>query len=635
MTEQLNSYLPEWVANPNPDLYLSDNHLILDFEATIADEDFLPPYDPNVDLVSGYWKYRGKRRYVRGNEYAFGELLEDIDDLISRRGFVVAHAGKYELGWLRRMGVDLTRIIIYDTAIGEYVLAGNRSWAVDFHSVSRRYGGSGKRPLYARLMRAGVCPSTWPDHWLEEYNSEDVEGLEPVFLQQRVKLKEMGLLPTMYTRCLLTPVLADIEPVGMCVDRSRAQAIYTRLTKEYNDLMVEVNAFTGGINTRSPKQMSEFLYDNLGFPCKKRNKQGNGPTDATTMAQLTPKTAKQRKFLELKKREAYLYAKLSKSFQKFMDCLDDPVEQGILRFNFNQTVTATHRLSSNGMKHKVQGQNLDRQVKPVFKARNPGWKIGEADQASLEWRGALFLSHDPVGLAGLAANEDVHSYTASIMFPEELIQANGGLMPTLPEIKKKYSDWRQAAKPDTFAPVYGAEEGHSDAQRAYYEAFRKKYPTLCATQDGWVQTVLRDKQLRTITGLIFYWPDTKQYQAWHKRKRQYVMKITNRRNIYNYPIQSLATADIVPIGVVCLWHRMKSAKLLSFLVNTVHDSAIAEVAPGEEEVWQQIAKQAFVPDTIDYLKKCYNIDWDVPLEAETKVGEFWNDSDKWVSEWLQ
>lgn len=619
------------MTNPNPDLYLTGKALILDFEGCIVEgEDFTPPYDPRNNLTSGYWKFDGRTNYIRGNEFDFGQLLDDLDEM----DFLVAHGSKYELQWLARMGVDTTKIIIYDTQIGEYVLAGNRRWAFDFDSVSRRYGGNGKRPLYAKLMDLGVCPSEWPDHWLKEYNSEDVEGLEPIFLAQRVKLKEMGLLPTMYTRCLLTPVLADIEPLGMMLDKTRVEAIYNRLSREYSELMLEVNAFTGNINPRSPKQMSAFLYETLGFPCKKKNKQGNGPTDSTTIAQLVPRTAKQKKFLELKKQEAYLFAKLSKSFQKFVDCLNDPVEQGILRFSFNQTVTATQRLSSSGTKFKVQGQNLDRQVKPVFKARFPGWGIGEADQASLEWRGALFLSKDPTGLAGLAANEDVHSFTASILCREELIRENGGLMPTLEEIKKKFSHWRQEAKPDTFAPVYGAEEGHSEAQRTYYEAFRKKYPVLCKTQDGWVQTVLRDKQLRTITGLIFYWPDTEQYQSWDRRKKQYVLKITNKRNIYNYPIQSLATADIVPIGVVCLWHRMKSAQLRSFLVNTVHDSAIAEVAPGEEDIWQQMAKQSFVPDTYDYLKKCYGINWDVPLEAETKVGEFWNDSSKWQQEWL-
>lgn len=611
MPSNIKSRLPSWVSEPTPDIYLSDDYLVVDFETTNLQNGLA--IEKRNSIVCGTWKFRGKIKTIVGNEYQFQELLEDI----GKAKFLIAHNAKFELQWLQRCGLDLTKIIIYDTQIGEYVILGNRSAALDLDSVADRYGVGHKVHLVSKLVKSGVCPSEIPTNWLTMYNVADVELTEQVFLKQRKILKELGLLPTMYTRCLLTPVLADIEQFGMVIDGDRVKKVYEKLSEEYKEVMRDLDELTGGINPRSGTQVAEFLYITLGFKELRdrrgrplRTGTGRPLTDSDTILQLEATTDEQRRFLELKKRQSYLDSKLTKTVQKFFDCLSDPDAPGILHASLNQTRTQTHRLSSTGLKYKAQFQNFDREFKPLFKARFPGWKVGEIDQAQLEFRTAVFCGQDERGFKDIEEHFDVHKYTASVLFniPLELVTA----------------DQRQDAKPLTFKPLYGGEYG-TDAEMAYFKAFREKYPGIARTQEDWTYQVLYTGKLVTCTGLIFYWPGT---------KMNFRGQIENKRAIYNYPIQSLATADIVPIGVVCLWHRMKSSGMQSFMINTIHDSAIAEIAPGEEQQYEELGKQAFIDDTYQYLKKCYGIDFNVPLEVETVISENWKDKKSWQEKWL-
>jgi DNA polymerase I-like protein with 3'-5' exonuclease and polymerase domains len=617
--------IPSWVEYPDPDLYLSDNYLVLDWETTNLDKG--APINMSNHIVCGSWKFNGVMRSIHGNELAFGELLQDIEQC----DFIVAANAKFELGWLKRCGVQLEKLIIYDTQIGEYVILGNRSANLDLDSTAKRYGFRGKDDPVSRLIKAGVCPSLIYPPWLLQYNRIDVEQTEHVFLRQRKILKDTGLLPTQYTRCLFTPVLADIEFNGMYLDKSRVVPVYRRMLQEQAIVLKELDEMTGGINPRSSKQVAEFVYDVLKFKelgrkgKPRRTPAGNRMTDSDTLLALTATNARQKKFIEIKKKQAYYEAKVTKALAKFYKACEDKDEPGIIRASFNQTVTKNHRLSSSGGKYKLQFQNFDREFKPLFKARTPGWKVGERDQAQLEFRCSACLSQDKRAMSDIVKRIDVHSVTATELFTEQLLALHGGEMPSLAMIKKLYgSTFRQDSKPETFKPLYGGEYG-TPAQMRYYAAFREKYPDLDRTQKMWTEEVLNNGKLVTQTGLIFYWPGTSINSHG---------QITNRRNIYNYPISELAGGEIVPIGVVCLWHRMKSLGMQAFLINTIHDSAITELPEEEEEQWKVVGTQAFVDDAIQYLRACYNIDFNVPLEVEADVNVNWHDSESWCSKWL-
>ena len=287
---------------------------------------------------------------------------------------------------------------------------------------------------------------------------------------------------------------------------------------------------------------------------------------------------------------------LTKYLRKFAQCCQEA--DGLLRAVFNQANTRTHRLSSSGLVFKIQFHNLNRKFKPIFRARHDGWLVGEADGAQLEFRAGVHMGRDRQGLYDILHDVDIHRYTASVL--------NGIAEDAVTK------EQRQSAKTDTFKPLYGGRSG-TPAQRAYYEAFGKKYNQIDETQRGWTHTVLNTKKLRTEYGLIFYWPGCRMQQS------GYILHTTS---IYNYPVQGFATAEIIPLGLVCAWHRMRNMK--SFLVNTVHDSIIAELHPAEVDLWHEIAQTCLIHDAYVLLRKLYKIDLTVPLGAGVVIGEHWN-----------
>ena len=106
------------------------------------------------------------------------------------------------------------------------------------------------------------------------------------------------------------------------------------------------------------------------------------------------------------------------------------------------------------------------------------------------------------------------------------------------------------------------------------------------------------------------------------------------QSICNYPVQSFATADIVPVAVTLQWYLMKVAEMESFMVSTVHDSSINEIHPDENELFEEIAVYSMTEGVYEYLDKVYDIKLDIPLEAEVTIDKNWNDSEYWRKEYL-
>lgn len=586
--------LPTHLTNPNPDIYKSNNYLVLDFET----DGF--PVDNKAKLVLSGWKKHGKPyKHHFGTEYDLSDLHSELD----RVDFVVAQNAKFELQWLIRSGYDISKLICFDTLLAEYCILGNRRGPKDLNSLGKKYVGEQKGGLVGALFAGGALSSDIPRKWLREYNQRDVELTENVFLSQREILRLDGLLPVFYTRCLTTIPLADIELRGIALDPDRVEEKLKQVERELNVARLALDRIAEGINWNSPKQVGELLYDRLGFaePTDHRGEvskteSGGRRTDEACISGLRATTEQQQRF-----KSSFLdYRKLDLSYRnlsKLQECCVN--DEGILYAQYNQAVTQTHRLSSSGAKYKFQFQNIDRTFKRLFRARTPGWSVGEADGRQLEFRVAVHLGQDKQGLEDVRAGFDVHRNTASVLFklkPEEVT-----------------SELRTEAKPETFKPLYGGNSGSKD-QKRYYKAFRERYKDTYNTQVDWTYKVLQEKQLRIQSGLIFYWPDTKMSQSGY---------ISNTASIFNYPVQSFATADIIPISLVYLWHLMRTESLSSFIVNTVHDSVIAEIHPDEAEVFNGLCKRAFTSDVFMYLSKVYGIDFICPLGVEVKIGSHW------------
>lgn len=597
--------LPWYLEEPGFHNYIKAPMVTLDLETTNLDKG-----DPRT----------AGNRHVLG--VVDGEVLRGMDlenrlATLSQEPMVLAaHNAKFELGWLIRMGIDLDNILVWDTMIGEYVLAGNRQWPLDLDSVAKRYGVEGKERTVDALMKGGVCPSEIPEKWLEDRCLADVRATRAIAEAQMESFRDTALGQVFFTRCIVTPVLASIEAEGMTLDQERVEEEYLRCVEEQHALTGELVELYGAVNFRSGKQVAELLYDKLGFPEltnkrgePRRTATGARMTDAATLLALKAKTKAQRKFLDLRGRYGQVNARLTKSLEFFKGVCDN--YGGTFYGNFNQCVTQTHRLSSSGRKEDINGekkgvqfQNLPREYKRLFRSKVRGWKVVEIDGAQLEFRVAGILGGDLQVCRDVLTDADIHRYTASVLFkrPEA-------------EITKEQ---RTAAKAETFAPLYGANSG--DAKRkAYIEAFHEKYNEVYKTQQGWVQEVLREGKLVTPWGLVFYWPGTKVERDGY---------IANSTSIFNYPIQSFATADIIPVSMVYLFWRIKEKGVRARIVNTVHDSTPTEVHPEDVDKLREVAISSFLEDTYKYILNVYGIEIRIPLGIGFTVGEHWGEGEE-------
>lgn len=638
--QNLNMDLPWFLDGAPPvDYYLRFPWIILDFETTNLEKG--NAQNPNNSIVCAAWATSDDRHihYHRGGEYEQADLLADVERILADGGFIIAHNAKFELQWLSRIGLDLYTAVTYDTMLGEYVRGGNR-WKMQHLSLdklNRKYGGTGKMKRVDALIKGGVCPSDIPEALLKARVTKDVADTYTIFAKQVRLLRERGQLNVAWTRNLVTPCLSWIEQRGIGLDRKRVYEEYDRAFADMARLNAELDKFTGGINWKSVPQKAKFLYgrrahpeeclqisNGLGFPEVKggRNKaskqfpDGVPKTDDKTLAKLSARSNRQKKFLALIREAGKINAQLTKTLEFFKGVVDE--YEGLFYGVFNQFNTATHRLSSSGRKllmqqfldkqgrpkaKSAQFQNMPRAFKDLMCPKRKGWKMGEADGSQLEFRVAAYLGQDPIAIGDIRGDVDIHLFTASVL--------NGVLQE---EVTKAQ---RQDAKPDTFKPLYGGMSG-TPAQVKYYEAFREKYSGVFDEQTKWTYEVLKTKKLHTQWGLTYFWPHTRMSNSGF---------IDNTPSIFNYPVQAFATAEIIPVALVYLWHRLRTNGAESEIVNTVHDSAIAEIAPGEERLWQRCSLQSFTTDVYRYLDAVYGVQFNVPLGAGIIVGDRWNSPD--------
>jgi DNA polymerase I-like protein with 3'-5' exonuclease and polymerase domains len=236
-------------------------------------------------------------------------------------------------------------------------------------------------------------------------------------------------------------------------------------------------------------------------------------------------------------------------------------------------------------------------VKKVFVSRFDGGKIMEADFAQLEFRAAAYLSQDGVAIEEVSTGFDVHSYTA------EVISTAG--QPTS----------RQDAKAHTFAPLYGATGfGRTQAEAAYYTHFTEKYQGVADWHSRLAKEAINTRKITTPSGREFAFPDV---------TRNSRGRVSHFTQIKNYPVQSFATADIVPLALLHIEKLLDGMQ--SCVVNTVHDSIVIDVHPDEERRCIDIIHETnkALPDLITIR---WGLVFNVPLELEAKIGPNWLDT---------
>lgn len=619
---ELHDDLPWFLVHPNPEkLYRNGSYLVLDFETDVLDKGSALNEDNDIVLACWVIVKDGTvtKKHKFGGIYELQELLDDIATV----DFIVAQNLKFELQWLKRCGLELRDVLGYDTMLAEWVLDGNKKSPRNLSALATKYGVPGKLDIIGGLIAKGISTRDIHPRWLLTYCYADVEATRAIFELQSQVVSELEMWHLVHVRNLTCACLADIEFEGLQLDEEKVMAEYKRAVTIKEELGSKLAEMTGGINLGSPKQLATFLYDTLGFaeatdhrgkPIRTGSDQKSA--NAKVLALLKPVTDKQKEFLSLYKD----YNKQTSLLEKNLDYFKLTCEQRGGKFygEFKQNVVQTHRLASAGIPilfkglkkpKSVQLQNIPREYKSLFWSGDKDWLIGEPDGSQLEFRVAVDLGHDEVGLEEIETGTDIHTFTANVLLENGDPEICG-----LDSAKKR----RQESKKHTFRPLYGGTKG-SPALEEYCKYFQNKYVGISTTQRNWALKCVDKKQFTTPYGMTFYFPDTKM-----SSRSGY---INNTTSIYNYPVQGFATGEIIPIALVYFWHRTRDMRVRIFC--TIHDSIAAKVHKDEVLAMRDVAKQCLTHDVYEFLRRVYKYEFHVPLGMGFKADTHWGKGEEY------
>ncbi|MBU1184355.1 MAG: DNA polymerase I [Proteobacteria bacterium] len=394
----------------------------------------------------------------------------------------------------------------------------------------------------------------------------------------------------------LIEVLAAMEKKGVLLDL----ALLKTMSLEIEQLLAlseeKIHRLAGEkFNINSPKQLQVILFEKLGLPRGRKTKEGYS-TDVDVLSSLA-------KSHELPA-EILAYRGMVKLKSTYIDALPEMVHPrtGRVHTSYNQTVTATGRLSSsNPNLQNIPIRTLEgKRIRQAFIAP-PGWEIISADYSQIELRVLAHFSGDETLIAAFAAGEDIHSRTASDIF---------GVFPEMVN-----PDMRRQAKVINFGVLYGMsafglakELGITQKlAQAYIDGYFQKYAKVRDYLDGLLAQARREGYVTTLLRRRRYLPEINSPQP---AVRQFA-----ERMAINAPIQGTA-ADLIKVAMVRIFRRLAEEGLAAVMIMQVHDELVFEAPVAERE-----AVMSLVREEMEEVLKLR-----VPLRVEIAAGKNWDEA---------
>ena len=393
----------------------------------------------------------------------------------------------------------------------------------------------------------------------------------------------------------LVPVLAYMERNGVRIDTEALKETSRHFTARMNQIEEEVHRLAGvEFNIASPKQVGEVLFDRLKITDKpKKTKTGQYVTSEEVLESLKGKHEIVEKILE--------HRGLKKLLGTYIDALPQLInpQTGHIHTSFNQTVTATGRLSSsNPNLQNIPVRNEDgKEIRKAF-IPDEGCEFFSADYSQIELRIMAHLSGDPHMIEAFRANQDIHAATAAKIYKEKLEDVT--------------REQRSKAKTANFGIIYGisvfglAERLNIDRKEAkeLIDGYFENYPHVKKYMDSSIQAARQKGYIETVFRRRRYLPDI--------NSRNAVVRGYAERNAINAPIQGSA-ADIIKVAMIRIYRRFREENLRSKMILQVHDELNFSVLPEEKEKVQQIV--------IAEMESAYKMK--VPLLADCGWGKNW------------
>ena len=397
----------------------------------------------------------------------------------------------------------------------------------------------------------------------------------------------------------LLKVLAKMEHEGVKLDVAQLRQYATELATELNEIQDRIREMADepNLNIMSPKQVGVLLYEKLNLAPKVKPKSGvryNYPTDEDTLSSLADKHPIINEILE--------YRGVKKLLSTYIEPFPSYISQetGKIHTTFNQSLTATGRLSSS----KPNLQNIPirtergKEIRKAFIPSHPDGVILSADYSQIELRIMAHLSCDAHLINAFRNGEDVHAMTAAKIFGIKLDEVT--------------SDQRRIAKTANFGIMYGISAfglsqrlhiGRAEAKKIIEDYFAN-FPAISSYIEDTLASAREFGYVETVFGRRRYLPEI--------NARNATARALAERTAINAPIQG-TSADIIKMAMINVDRRISEAGLQSRMVLQIHDELVFDALREEVDVLQQIVKEEM--ENV--------IELSVPLTVECNYGNNW------------
>lgn len=417
-------------------------------------------------------------------------------------------------------------------------------------------------------------------------------GLWPLMAE---RLRADGLEKLYYELELpLVSVLAAMEHTGIKVDMDSLAAMAGEIGRKVDQLLMEIYRIAGEeFNVNSTKQLGFILFEKLGLPVQKKTKTGYS-TDAEVLEKLTGEHPLIDKLLEYR-----MLTKLKSTYLDAMPALISPAS-GRVHTSFNQTVTATGRLSSSdpNLQNIPVRTEAGRKIRELFVPDAGYDELLSADYSQIELRILAHMAADTSLIEAFRQNRDIHTATAAEVFGV----AEDAVTPIL----------RSRAKAVNFGIVYGISDyglsrdlgvGRKEAGE-YIDSYFARYPGVKRYIDETVAEARSQGFVTTMFGRRRYLPEI--------ASSNFNQRSFAERTAMNTPIQGTA-ADIIKKAMVEVYRRLEATGLKSRLLLQVHDELVLEVVAAERDKVTTIVREA--------MEGAASLA--VPLVTDVKFGKNW------------
>ena len=503
---------------------------------------------------------------------------------------------KYDLEVLRNYDIHLEGPM-WDTMIAHYLIQPELHHNMDYMAeiylnyktihIDELIGPKGKNQ---RSMR-DLSPTD-----IYEYAAEDADITLRLKNKLEPELKKFECEDLFYNiEMPLMPVLAEMEMNGVCIDVDSLKETSKVFTNRMNDIEQRIYELAGQpFNIASPKQVGEILFEKLKIVEKaKKTKTGQYVTSEEVLQQLQNKHEIVADILE--------HRGLKKLIGTYIDALPKLINPrtGHIHTSFNQTVTATGRLSSsdpNLQNIPIRGEN-GKEIRKAF-IPEPGCLYFSADYSQIELRVMAHLSNDPQMIEVFREGKDLHAATAANIYKKP--------------IEEVTRDERTKSKRANFGIIYGitvfglAERLDISREEAkqLIDGYFATFPDVHDYMEQAKQTARQKGYVTTLFGRRRYLPDINSANT--------TVRGFAERNAINAPIQGTA-ADIIKVAMIHIHQRFKAEGIRSKMILQVHDELNFSVYPDEKEKVEQIV--------LEEMQRAFPLN--VPLVADSGFGNNW------------